>query len=139
MLSILTVGRTEAAVGAFWNVIQIELDQERFHVPDRELARKLNVSPSTIRNWRDGLKRLPSVTNIRAVAEFSGRSYEDVLMIALSETGHARGTRLARRTTVADLVERDLSPRRSLKDQGGGPEQVDTPEEVDQEHKGDIA
>lgn len=98
-------------MGAFWNIIQTELERERFDVSDRKLAMRLNVSPSTIANWRAGLKQLPSATNIRAVADFAGRAYEDVLLAALSETGHARGTRLARRTTIGDAVDRELLGR----------------------------
>lgn len=90
-------------MGAFWDVIQRELDRERFHVSDRKLAARLGVSPSTIGNWRDGLRQLPAEKNLRAVADFAGRSYEDVLIIALSETGHARGTNIAARFARRDV------------------------------------
>ena len=83
-------------MGAYWDLIQRELDRERFDVSDRKLALRLGVSPSTIKNWRDGINRLPDQKNLRAVADFTGTAYEDVLLIALSETGHARGTRLAK-------------------------------------------
>lgn len=82
-------------MGALWDVIQAELDRERFTVSDRKLALRLGVSPSTIGNWREGISRLPDEKNLRSIADFVGRSYEDILLVALSETGHARGTRLA--------------------------------------------
>jgi len=85
-------------MGAFWDLIQTEVDRERFHVSDRQVALRLGVSPSTIKNWRDGLRRLPDEKNLRSVADFTGNAYEDVLLTALSETGHARGTRLAARS-----------------------------------------
>lgn len=90
-------------MGAFWDVIQRELDRERFDVSDRKLAARLGVSPSTIGNWRNGLAQLPAEKNLRAVADFAGRSYEDVLIIALSETGHARGTNIAARFARRDV------------------------------------
>lgn len=97
-------------MGAFWDLIQAELDKERFEVSDRRLARELDVSATTIANWRAGLKALPKESNLRAVAAFVNASYEDVLIIALSETGHARGTRLASRAgrRWADQLERDV-------------------------------
>jgi|SRR5690625_4846404 len=82
-------------MGSFWNIIQTELDRERFTVSDRKLAERLGVSPTTIGNWREGIKNLPSRRNLRAVADFTGTAYEEVLLAALSETGHAEGTRLA--------------------------------------------
>lgn len=99
-------------MGAFWELIQIELDRERFTVSDRKLAMRLNVSPSTIANWRAGFSQLPSERNLRAVADFTGRSYEQVLLAALSETGHARGTRLERRNTIAHQIRDELIPPR---------------------------
>lgn len=89
-------------MGAFWEIIQTELDRERFDVSDRQLARKLDVAPTTISNWRRGFKELPSPRNLRAVADFAGVSYERVLLAALSDTGHARGTRLEGRPTIGD-------------------------------------
>lgn len=82
-------------MGAFWDIIQGEVDRERFTVSDRKLALRLKVSPSTIGNWRSGLNELPTVKNLRAVADFAGLAYEDVLLAALADTGHAEGTRLA--------------------------------------------
>ena len=96
-------------MGAFWDIIQTELDRERFDVSDRKLARRLRVSPTTIANWRTGLRELPEVENLKAVADFSGRAYEDVLIAALADTGHAEGTRFASRR---DIFRRNL----------GGPE-----------------
>lgn len=81
-------------MGAFWQIIQTRLAREQFKVSDRQLAHRLGVSPTTIGNWRGGLKALPAERNLRSVADFAGKSYEAVLFAALSETGHARGTRL---------------------------------------------
>jgi transcriptional regulator with XRE-family HTH domain len=100
-------------MGAFWDIIQTELDRERFDVSDRKLASKLKVSPTTIANWRSGLNDLPEVRSLAAVAEFSGRSYEDVLLAALADTGYATGTRFeARRGTLANGTGEPLSPKR---------------------------
>lgn len=111
MTSMLMMRGAGGSVGAFWDIIQVELDKERFEVSDRKLALRLDVSPSTISNWKAGLNSLPSKKNLRAVADFLGKSYEEVLLVALGETGHAEGTRLARRTTIADAVERELTKR----------------------------
>lgn len=94
-------------MGAFWDIIQTELDRERFDVSDRKLARKLGVSPTTIANWRAGIRELPEVENLKAVADFSGRSYEDVLIAALADTGHAEGTRFA--SNRRDVYRRNTS------------------------------
>lgn len=103
----------EQPMGAFWDIIQGELNRERFTVSDRKLADRLGVSPSTIANWRSGLTDLPSIKNLRAVADFAGRSYEDVLMAALADTGHAEGTRLAERRGRLEVGEGEpLSPKR---------------------------
>lgn len=90
-------------MGAFWNIIQAELDRERFKVSDRAVALKLGVSPTTIANWKDGLSRLPEERNLRAVADFTGLSYEEVVLTALSETKQAQGTRLAARNRPKDV------------------------------------
>ena len=101
------------AVGAFWDIIQGELDRERFTVSDRKLALRLKVAPSTIANWRSGLNELPTVKNLRAVADFAGLAYEEVLLAALADTGHAEGTRLAeQRGHLVHGEGEPLSPRR---------------------------
>lgn len=105
-------GKAEVAVGAFWDIIQTELDRERFHVSDRQLALRLDVSPSTVANWRTGLRELPEVKNLRAVAEFAGRSYEEVLLAALSDTGHADGTRLASGLVIGSSAKQVSGRRR---------------------------
>lgn len=100
-------------MGAFWDIIQGELDRERFTVSDRKLAERLGVSPSTIANWRSGLAELPSIKNLRAVADFAGLSYEEVLLAALSDTGHASGTRLAeQRGRLSHGEGESISPKR---------------------------
>lgn len=83
-------------MGAFWDAIQAELDRERFAPSDRRLAASLGVAPSTIKNWRDGLTKLPDREHLEAVAQFLGESYESVLLLALGETEHGKGTRLER-------------------------------------------
>lgn len=103
----------EQPVGAFWDIIQGELDRERFDVSDRKLALRLGVSPSTIANWRSGLNELPSIKNLRAVADFAGLAYEEVLLAALADTGHASGTRLAEnRGRLVNGEGEPLSPKR---------------------------
>lgn len=104
--------KAKVVVGAFWDIIQTELDRERFDVSDRKLALRLGVSPSTIANWRNGFTDLPDIKNLRAVAEFAGRSYEEVLLAALSDTGHADGTRLASGLVIGGAAKKVDSPRR---------------------------
>lgn len=121
-------------MGALWDLIQTELDRERFTVTDRKLALRLGVSPSTIGNWREGINRLPDKKNLRAIADFVGRSYEDVLLVALSETGHAQGTRLADRrgsSTMDEAVAQELTRR--------GPEVPAAPPSIPQESDSDTA
>lgn len=114
MVPVPTLQTTGGPVGAFWDLIQTELDKERFEPSDRAVARLLDVSPTTISNWKAGLKALPKESSLRAVAGFVHAPYEDVLIIALSETGHARGTRLASRRgrSWAEQMERDARGQR---------------------------
>ena len=55
----------------------------------RRLALRLGVAPQTITNWQTKVTDLPKRENLESVADFVGRSYDDVLQIALSETGYA--------------------------------------------------
>lgn len=83
-------------MGVFWDAIQAELDRERFAPSNRRLAAALGVAPSTITNWRDGLTELPKREHLESVARFIGETYESVLLLALSESDHGKGTRLER-------------------------------------------
>lgn len=94
-------------MGAFWDTIKAELDRTGFDISDRKLALKLGTSPSTIGNWRRGLKELPSRKNMESVATFVNQTYEEILLLALSETGYGQGTRLDRDAARRARLEPD--------------------------------
>lgn len=74
-------------MGRLWDIIQGHIDSVPYPPSERTIARKLAVSPTTLANWR-GPKKLPSRTNLEAIAELTGVSYSVVLDAALYDTGY---------------------------------------------------
>lgn len=82
-------------MGAFWDLIDEHLSKMEFPPSKRRLAERLDVAPQTITNWKAGLNAIPKRKNLEAVADFTGRSYGDVLRAALAETGYGQGAGLS--------------------------------------------
>lgn len=88
-----------AAVGALWDMIEQHLSRQEFPPSKRRLALRLDVSPTTLKNWQDGFVELPKRENLEAVADLIGKPYEAVLEAALSDTGYAKRSRPIARGT----------------------------------------
>lgn len=79
-------------MGMLWDLIQKHIDNAPYPPSERQVARKLGVSPNTLAHWRD-LKRLPSRENLEAIAALVGVRYSVVLDAALRDTGYHESSR----------------------------------------------
>jgi transcriptional regulator with XRE-family HTH domain len=77
-------------MGMLWDLIQRHIDNAPYPPSERQVARRLEVSPNTLAHWRD-LKRLPSRGNLQAIADLVGVRYSVVLEAALHDTGYHEG------------------------------------------------
>lgn len=77
-------------MGRLWDIIQRHIDSAPYPPSERQVARRLGVSPTTLANWRDP-KNLPSRENLQAIAELVGVRYASVLDAALYDTGYHEG------------------------------------------------
>lgn len=101
-------------MGLLWDILQRHIDESPYPPSERQIARKLGVSPTTLGNWRD-LKRLPSRENLEAIAALAGVRYSVVLEAALHDTGYHEASGLPaveqveeqRQTLLAALAELD--------------------------------
>lgn len=98
-------------MGRLWGILQRHIDESPYPPSEREVARKLGVSPTTLANWRNP-KRLPSRASLQAIADLVGVRYATVLEAALQDTGyHEVGEyRLALRSAQGkvEVAEADL-------------------------------
>lgn len=74
-------------VGKFYGLIQAHIDEQAYPPSKRELARRLNVSPSTLDNWK-APKDLIEKQHIEAVAELVGITYARALDALLEDIGY---------------------------------------------------
>lgn len=74
-------------MGLLWDIIQRHIDNSPYPPSIRTIATKLGVSPQAVANWRTP-KALPSRENIAAIAQLTGRTYDEVLAAALLDTGY---------------------------------------------------
>lgn len=74
-------------MGKLWDLIQRHIDEVPYPPSEREIARRLEVSPTTVANWRN-LKSLPSRDNLERIAALVGVRYSVVLDAALRDTGY---------------------------------------------------
>lgn len=110
-------------MGAFWDLIDEHLQRMDFPPAKRRLALHLGVAPQTLSNWQSGLINLPERKNLEAVATFVGKTYGEVLLAALSDTGYARG---------AGLATSKSSSRPSKSDIRGVPDTEEVPDVFEQ-------
>lgn len=75
-------------VGKFYDLIQAHVDEQAYPPSERELARRLGVTPSTLSNWRTP-KKLIEKRHIEAVADLAGVSYARALDALLDDIGYA--------------------------------------------------
>jgi transcriptional regulator with XRE-family HTH domain len=95
-------------MGKLWELLQRHIDTAPYPPTERAVARKLNVSPTTLANWRDP-KKLPSRENLQAIADLVGVRYSVVLDAALYDTGYHESAEVAQiHPQPAGIVEGEL-------------------------------
>ena len=76
-------------MGRFYDIIQSHIDSQPYGVSKRQIARKLEVSPTTLNNWQDP-KDLIEKRHIQAVSRLTGVPYSRVLDALLVDIGYLR-------------------------------------------------
>lgn len=74
--------------GRLWAILQAHVDSQVYPPSRRQLARKLGVAPQTLNNWYNGLRSMPEVEHVRAIADLTGTPYRDVIAAALADAGY---------------------------------------------------
>lgn len=74
-------------MGKFYDLIQAHVDEQDYPPSERQLARRLGVTASTLANWRTP-KQLIEKQHIEAVAELAGVSYARALDALLDDIGY---------------------------------------------------
>jgi transcriptional regulator with XRE-family HTH domain len=99
-------------MGMLWDLLQKHIDNAPYPPSERQVARRLGVSPNTLAHWRD-LKRLPSRENLQAIADLAGVRYSVVLDAALRDTGyHESATVTPLRRRPVTTIEAELEAAR---------------------------
>lgn len=101
-------------MGKLWELLQRHIDAAPYPPSERQVAARLNVSPTTLANWREP-KKLPSRENLQAIADLVGVRYSVVLDAALYDTGYHEASGLPaveeveaqRQTLLAALADLD--------------------------------
>ena len=74
-------------MGRFYDLIQQHIDAQPYPVTERQVAKRLGVTQTTLSNWRTP-KRLVDKEHIIAVAELAGVRYERALEALLEDIGY---------------------------------------------------
>lgn len=74
-------------MGSFYDLVQSHIDEQPYPPSEREIARRLRVTPSTLANWRTP-KRLIAKQHIVDVAKLAGVRYETALDALLDDIGY---------------------------------------------------
>lgn len=72
-------------MGRLWELIEEHRNSQDYPPSVRQIALKLDVSPTTVNNWKSP-KDLPSRKNLEALAVLLNRPYLEILAIALADT-----------------------------------------------------
>lgn len=75
-------------MGKLFELIQAHIDSQEYPPSERDVARKLGVSPTTLANWRNP-KKLIDKEHLVAIANVTGNSYMRVLDALLEDIGYA--------------------------------------------------
>lgn len=78
---------SEASVGKFFDLIQSHIDAQPYEIRDAQLAKRLGVTQTTVRNWEHP-KRLIAKKHIVAVAALAGVRYSTALDALLDDIGY---------------------------------------------------
>lgn len=80
-------------MGKFYELIQQHIDAQPYPVTERQVARRLGVSQTTLHNWRTP-KKLIEKDHLIAVSELTGVRYGRVLDALLEDIDYlTEGTR----------------------------------------------
>lgn len=74
-------------MGRFYDLIQQHMDEQPYPVSERQVARALGVTASTLTNWRSP-RQLPERRHIEAVAELVGVTYARALDAVMDDIGY---------------------------------------------------
>lgn len=75
-------------MGRLFDLIQAHIDAQQYKPSERDVARKLGVSPTTLANWRDP-KKLIDKEHLLAIANLTGTPYMRVLDALLEDIGYS--------------------------------------------------
>lgn len=74
-------------MGRLYDIIEAHRDAQAPYRPSvRQVAIQLDVSPTTVANWRN-IKRVPEREHLEAVARVTGTPLREVLQAALFDAG----------------------------------------------------
>lgn len=76
-------------MGRLYELIQAHVDAQPYGVSERQLAKKLGVSPTTLKNWRAPV-RLIAKDHLIAISRVTGVPYQRVLDALLEDIGYLR-------------------------------------------------
>jgi transcriptional regulator with XRE-family HTH domain len=105
-------------VGKLWDVVQEHIDGEPYRVSIRQVAAKLDMSPTALSNWRQP-RSLPEAAHLRALANLTGTPYLRVLDAALEDAGYLP-------KAGGDHEQRDPAPTTQAGDEPAAPRYVRT-------------
>ena len=78
---------SERRPGYLWAIVQEWLDSMPYPPSQRKLAARLEVSPTTVSDWKYG-EGFPAPEHLRRLAEEIGVPYERVLDAVLKDRGY---------------------------------------------------
>lgn len=76
-------------MGRLYEVIQAHMDAQPYGVSERQIAHRLGVSPTTLKNWRTPVKLIDK-DHLLAIARLTGVPYQRVLDALLEDIGYLR-------------------------------------------------
>lgn len=74
-------------MGKFYDLIQTHMDEQPYRVTERQIAKRLGVTQTTLTNWRNP-KKLIAKKHIVAVAALAGVRYERARDALLEDIGY---------------------------------------------------
>lgn len=76
-------------MGRLYDIIQTHIDAQPYDVSQRQIAKKLEVSPTTLKNWQTP-KDLIDKKHLRAISLLTGVPYLRVLDALLDDINYLR-------------------------------------------------
>lgn len=78
-------------MGKLYAIIQKHMDAQPYGVSERQVAKAIGVTPTTLSNWREP-KRLIDKKHIQAISRVTGVPYLRVLDALLDDIGYLNET-----------------------------------------------